>query len=186
MIVNIDPPAKDPLKLVKRNKALVRHLTENGMDGREIRKMLDDWHGVKFTAPIRFTKPDLEERKQIDYAIRNAKALISSKATTGEEKEALNNMLDRLSSEKVPKKISLKYHPREEGDAKSFKQMTGLQVLDLYEYMMRFNGLDRNTTPFKQIAVFDLIAEILEINSGVKYTRDQIKTFYTNQYAFHK
>ena len=97
---------KDPLEFIVRHKDVVKSLSENGIDGMEIRKMLDDWHGVKVKIPVLLSERNKQENKQIEYAIRRLSALRRSEVIECNEKKSLERIIKRLSSKKIPGTIS--------------------------------------------------------------------------------
>ncbi len=178
---------KDPLELVVKNKDIVRHLRGNGIDGAEIRKMLNYSHGLKMEWPILMSKAEKEKRKQTDYALRWTTDLIKSDVTTDAEKKSLCEIYNRLwhelpTWEKGKSGAPVYKMPvgDDPGDAISDKQMTGRQVVAIRSYVMKFNGKSRHAKAYSQNAIFDLIAELFEVCKGRKYTRAQIINFDKN------
>jgi hypothetical protein len=165
---------KDPLVLIVRNKEIVRHLQGNGIDGLEINKMLNDWHGLKSKVPIFLTKRDKQKQRQIDYAIRYTKALINNEAITDKERKHFLKILERLSMEHLPSAVTLKFHPSETENAKTRKQVIGRQVATINKYIKPFNKM------CQQKKIFDLISELLEVWEWGKFTQKQIANFDKN------
>ena len=173
-IIDLENHDRDPLDLIKIHNDIVQHLRSNKIDGMEIRKILDDWQGVKFKMPIAMTRQDIKERRQFDYAIRHASSLLKSEVTTSTEKIYLEEMIERLYNERIPSAVMINFHPSEEGNAKSFKQMIGRQVATLNKYIQPFNKL------YLKKDIFSLIAELLEVAHGFKYTQNEIANFDKN------
>lgn len=192
-IVDLERHDKDPLDLIVRHKDIVRHLRGNGIDGFEIKKILDNSYGLKkldLYITDAATKQLFKEQHQIDYAMRHVKALVNNEAITDDERKCLFKIWDRLGKEYFPLEMGKSGWPmykiqRRKGDAKTDKQVTGRQVVALHAFMMKFNG-NKNSMPYPQTAIFDLIAELFEVRQGQKFTRDQIKNFYTNHPLNHK
>ena len=79
-----------------RHNDILRHLRGNKIDGMEIRKMLDNCHGLKREWPIRMTKSEKEKQIKHEYALRWITDLTKSEVTTDEEREYLCKMYNRL------------------------------------------------------------------------------------------
>ncbi len=88
----------DALKLVKlkQNKLIVKHLRGNGIDGREIFKMLCDVHELSWIFPVKLSQVEKEKRTAASIAKRFISGLISNKAIAEEEKEYLRKVQARL------------------------------------------------------------------------------------------
>ena len=182
----------DPLDRIKQNTDIVRHLRTNGIDGMEINRIFADRHKLHIDVPLSAVGLDeyLKEQKRISQAIRNLTPLINSNVISDEEKSYLCKIRARLSNEVFPilkDKAGdpvgrIDFYASEKGTAKTPKQMIGRQVVELHAYIMKFNG-SRNEMPYPQTVVFELIAELYEVCMEVKYTRYQIKNFYTNNYV---
>ena len=183
-----DYRCKDPLDLIIKNKEFVDHLRENGMNGDEVRNILDDWQGLMQEIPIRATSQDKAKDRLIDYAIRHTKALVNNEAITEEERKSLFKIWDRLCEERTPPLekdksgrpvVRLMYHPEEcnsgYAPAKTHKQMIGFQTVLLYELIERCN------TKYLQKDIFNFISELFEVaGSGQKFSQNQIANFYKN------
>jgi hypothetical protein len=176
---------KDPLDLIVRHKDIVRHLRGNRIDGLKIRDMLNNWHGLKIEFPISVTKRDKQKQKQIDYAMRYVKALVSNEVITDKEREFLCEMYNRLWCDlphwekgKSGGPVYKMLQGQGEGDAISFKQMIGRQVATINKYIQPFNKM------YLQMDIFDLISELLEVWQGLKCTQKQIANLDKNNLKF--
>ena len=85
MATKFDLEEKDTLDLIIKNKLFVRHLRENGIDGFEVNKILRDSHGLKSEIPISISKQEAAAQRQINYAMRWTKNLISNQIIEDEE-----------------------------------------------------------------------------------------------------
>ncbi len=175
----------DALGLIVRNKDFVQHLRGNGIDGREIKKMLNDWHGLKTAIYIPLTENDKKELRKVDYAIRPISALISSEVITDEERDYLLGMKKRMEQmfyipdEKRKSGIPYVEFKMGKGNAKGCKQMIGQRAVEIYKYVDKFNT---NKEVYRQNDIYNLIAELFEVFMKEKYTREEIKNFVTNNY----
>ncbi|HRR42001.1 MAG TPA: hypothetical protein P5244_12265 [Syntrophales bacterium] len=181
--IDLELPDKDPLDLIERNKDIVRHLRGNGIDGFEIKNILDNSYGLRnldlyITDAV--TSRILKEQHQIDYAMRHLKSLVNNDAITDDEKKCLLKIWERLRNEYFPPIETVKKGwpvlkiERRKGDAKSEKQMVGRQVAAINKYIRPFNKI------YLQKDIFDLIAELFEIRHDRKYTQKQIENFDKN------
>ncbi|MHB8091850.1 MAG: hypothetical protein ACYDH8_09695 [Syntrophales bacterium] len=176
---NLKNGTKDPLDLIVRHKDIVKHLRGNGIDGMEIRNIFLNRHGLRMIVPVFFSEAAMKKHRNTSYAMRNVSALLSSDLVSNKEKDFLSNIMTRLSgnyseleSDKKGETF-LKFH-REQGGAKTHKQMIGRQVVELVKYIKRFNHM------YYQNDIFDLIAEIYEVTDMGKFTRERIKNFDKN------
>jgi hypothetical protein len=177
---------KDPLDLIVKHKDIVKHLRENGIDGQEIKKMLCNSHGLKSEIPVRITKQEAAARRQIDYAMRHLKALVSSLAITDKEKHFLVAIYNRLYQAQAIWEKGKSGNPvikwevgDGDGDAKTLKQMIGMRVAFINKYILTFNK-----KMYLQKDIFDLIAELFEVYMDTKYTQRQIANFDKNNCKF--
>jgi len=179
---------ENPLKYVTKNKDIVKHLQRNKIDGFEINKILFHSHGLKIELPIKLPKHAMETRRQLNYVVRWYRSLINSPVIIDDDKEILIRMYnDYLELQNVLWKKGKTGNPvvkigigEEKGHAKSTKQMLGLRVVNLYEYLEKHNRQQsRDQIPYKQKEIFNLMIELFEI-VGVKLTFNQIKNFYKN------
>jgi len=190
MIVDLEKYNKDPLDLVERHKEIVAYLRANGIDGRVIKAILEDRHGFQATIEIPMPNTNISawdrEQTQIAYARRHVTSLINSRAITDEEKEFLFKIDRRLSEEYFPVDTDkagrhiFRLPPAEckNAKAKTERQMTGFRVVLLYDYIDGYN------TNYLQIHIFDLIAELLGVYGGEKFSRSEVANFYKNNLKF--
>ena len=188
MATKFDLEEKDTLDLIIKNKLFVRHLRENGIDGFEVNKILRDSHGLKSEIPISISKQEAAAQRQINYAMRWTKNLISNQIIEDEEIKFLVKIYNRLyQAQRIWEKggkggTVIKWKLGEgEGKAKSFKQMIGLRIVSLYKYIKPFcrkNGQQR--LAYIQTDIFKLIAELFKVAQQTNFTDKQIKTFYNN------
>ena len=185
---------QDPLTLIKRNKKFVALLKENGIDGLEINKILHKRYGVKIKIPISETKQEKDEREQADYAQRYIKAIITkaSNIITDKERKNLNEMHERLSQYQFDSSVEIKRGvpiinmrlKKDEGSAKSFKQVSGLMVVELHDYIVKFcEGLGKK---YNQQKIFDLIGELMKYVENKELTRERVKKLYDNNVKYFR
>ncbi|MBN2845050.1 MAG: hypothetical protein JXQ25_03570 [Deltaproteobacteria bacterium] len=174
---------RDPLDSIQDDTGLIQHMRKNGIDGLKVNEILSNSYGLKMEMPISVTEEDREREQSIDYDMRRIKALVNGENTTGEEKDFLCKIMTRLYQDKPitwerNKKgehvVNLK---RGHGDAKSLKQVWGLQTVELYTCL---RAHITNRFLFKQRDVFYLIAHLLQLWWNVDFTEKHIATFYKN------
>lgn len=171
----------DPLDLIVKHKRLIQALRANGIDGFEINKIMRNMHGLHSEMPIKLTPQQKAARRQSAYGMRNIKSLLNNDIIEDEEKEFLARLYNRLYHVQKLWDISKSGQPvikwncdKSKGKAKSLKQMIGLRVVDLYNYILPFmhtGGKEK---------IFHLIAELFDVMQNEKLTFQQIKTFYHN------
>lgn len=198
----------DPLEEVVEHKDIVRHLINNGIDGHEIYKMLCDCHDWEWEFPVNFSEEDKTQRKEATQALRFVSGLITSRAITEVEKNVLHKIKLRLerdypsfkkkSGQPVIKVLSMdlgvgpatdvgkypagKVRTQPKGHAaKTEKQIWGLQVVEMHNYINQFIT---NNHLFLQNDIYDLIAEVFKVTFGLKFTREQVKNFHTNNFKY--
>jgi len=125
--------------------------------------------------------------KDIDYAIRSAKGLINSPYISSETKASLRNDVEHLLG--IKKRGSYKsyandrlLHPDEKNitrPATSITQMTGFQVVEIYNYIKSFRAPHYEG----EKDIFSIICEIFNGLDNLKpYTKKDIKNLYYNNF----
>jgi|GEM_PF-6983620 len=178
----VEVDERDPLDLIVKNKEIVRHLRGNGINGQSIREILKDWR-PKMEFPIATTKSEKKEQKEIDYAMRHLKALVSNKSITDKEAKALVKIYNRLYHEHMQWEKDKTGKPvykmtMSKNTSKTQKQMLGRQVATINKYIKPFNKM------YLQREIYSLIAELLETwhHSMQKFSQDEIANFDKNNY----
>jgi hypothetical protein len=171
----------DPLDLIVKHKRLIQALRANGIDGFEINKIMRNMHGLHSEMPIKLTPQQKAARRQAGYGMRWTNNLIKNPLIEDEEKEFLVKLYNRLyhvqklwDISKSGKPVIKWKYDEDKCKAKSLKQMNGLRVVDLYNYILPFMHTG------KKEKVFHLIAELFDVMQNEKLTFQQIKTFYHN------
>jgi len=179
---NIEKYEKDPLDFIVKNKEIVRHLRGNGINGFVIRDILDDFR-PKMEISVILTKFDRQSQKEIDYAMRHLKALVSNKSITEKEAKALVKIYNRLYQkqrlwEKDKNKKPVYKVAMSKNTAKTQKQMLGRQVAAVSKYIKPYNKI------YLQKDIHLLIAELLnywhQVLPGL--SQKQIANFEKNNY----
>ncbi len=180
---------KDPLDLIERNKDIVRHLRRNGIDGFEIKKILDNFQGLKMEVPILVTRHHAAKKLKIDDARRAVTRLINNPEITDKEREYLCEMHNRLYQEQMlwekgksggpVYKMPLGDCTKVKKASISLKQTLGRQTVLLHDYIQKHNT---NKETFLQKNTFLLIAELFEVWQELKFSMKQVKNFYDNNY----
>lgn len=177
----------DILDEVNKNKLFVKRLRKNGIDSRKISDLLTDMHGLKMELPVKISKEEKEFQTQTSYATRWLKNLTSNPVIIDDDKKVLIDLYEKYDeaqkvlwtkSKRGKDVVRVRVGGESKDGAKSIKQVIGLCVVALYEYISSFNGKNDGKT-FLQKDIFNLISELFEI-IGLKYTQEQIKTLYRN------
>jgi hypothetical protein len=178
---------KDPLDLIERNTDIVRHLRGNGIDGFEIKKILNNFQGLKTEFPISVTKSDKAKNLKIDDARRAVTRLTNNPAITDKEREYLCEMYNRLYQEQVTwekgksggpvYKMPLGDCAKVKNASISYKQTLGRQTVLLHDYIQKHNT---NKEMFLQKNTFLLISELFENFHDWKISDKRIAGFYKN------
>lgn len=224
--IDLENIPEDLTQVITKNKTFLSDLKKHGLDEKQIRKTLRNYHGLDLysCAPRSERKKgwieaeDLPEytahfvwmsqmsydatskkfHKDVDYAIRAIATLSKKPVISSETKRALTKEKNRLLeirdrySHKPPQERLL--HPSEKDvtlKAKFIKQMTGFQVVCLYDYIRPIaEKTDRQMIaaspahkPYREKDIFSFICEILNATDNLKpYTENGIKSLYFNHY----
>ena len=163
---------EDPTEIVTKNKEFLSELKKFGFDGREVRKMLEDYNVLGLGVF------KMEEEKP-------AKGWISFDDLTG----TLKN--EPLASPEKLKKYRSEYESFQERPlqmdetekrANSITQITSLQVVEIYNYIKSFEMemvIYGNRRSVSEGDIFSLICEIFNGIDHLKpYTKEYIKRLY--------
>jgi hypothetical protein len=189
---------KNPLDLIVKEKKFAKRLKERGADGTEINKILHNWYGLMMKIPVLKNEAVLKNRnrfKDLSYSMRRIMSVLKDPIILDEIKEVLGSELIRLYREReemIPEVIKMTMHPEEKETkrrAKSFKQVRGFQVIDLYNYLRPFadkitkqyEGIEQ----YRQRDIFRLIAELFDVTEivkqeGPRYGYKDIEILYFN------
>ena len=229
--IDLDNIPKNFTELIIKNKTFLSDLKKHGLDEKQIRKILKNYHGLDlYSCGFRserkkgwiktedlpehtvqaiclslepdtltpFNITDKKFQKDVDYAIRKISTLLNNPVISGEIKSALTKKTNGL--EKIRKRCGHKprperlLHPGEKDmapKARSITQMTGFQVVCLYDYIRPIaEKTDRQMIaaspahkPYREKDIFSFICEILNATDDLKpYTEKGIKSLYFNHY----
>jgi hypothetical protein len=189
---------KNPLDLIVEEKKFAKRLKEHGVDGNKIKKILQNLYGLSGKIPILKDQVFLKERKKyksLSYSMSRIVAVLRDPLVSEAAKAKLDFDHQRLRKEReniIPKAIKITMHPDEEETkrkAKSFTQVRGFQVVDLYEYIHPFlyeiSKQCEGREQYKKRDIFKLIAELFNVTEIIKqekpeYDYKDIETLYFN------
>lgn len=176
----------DPLPQVQRNKRMVKYLQGNGIDGIEIYKILKNNQGFALDIPIMLTKEEKKKQAKLVQVKRNAKQLINSQFLLTEELETLETIYGRAYEEsniyekdKDGKPI-VKWQFGGKGKARLAGQVTGRQIVCLFDYINLFNHKKGGEKSYSQSDIFLLMGELFSIVNEQIFSKEQIHDFYFN------
>lgn len=233
--IDLENIPEDPTELITKNKTFLSDLKKHGLDGKQIRKILRNYHGLdlyscgfpserkkgwiktedlpEHTAysvwisqePGTFTPfnvTDKEFHENVHYALRRIAVLLKDPVISGETKRVVIKEKDRLLKIKDEWSYKLRperlLHPGEKDatlKARFITQMTGFQVVSLYNYikpitkkineeMLHTQGA-RGHKNYRDKEIFLFICEIFNSTDSLKpYTEERIKNLYNNNYKY--
>ena len=198
MVVDFSILDENPLDLIVDEKKFANRLKEQGADGNKIKQILHNWYGLSARIPILHDEAFLKDRKEyksLSYSMRRIVAVLRDPLVSGQAKAKLDIELERLSNEReriIPEEVKITLHPDEvptKRKAKSFTQVRGFQVVDLYTYIHPFaDNISKHyegIEEYKQRDIFKVIAELFSVTEIVKqrtptYDYKDIETLYFN------
>lgn len=198
MIIDFSILDENPLDLIVDEKEFANRLKEQGADGNKIKQILHNWYGLSARIPILHDEAFLKDRKKyknLSYSMRRIVAVLRDPLVSAQAKIKLDIELERLSNEReriIPEEVKTTLHPDEaptKRKAKSFTQVRGFQVVDLYTYINPFaDKISRHyegIEEYRQRDVFKVIAELFSVTEIVQqrtptYDYKDVETLYFN------